>query len=861
MRLRGNAASQTRLESEAKTRPQPSGKFFCIDSGKFPVCGVTYGPFRPGVDGCEYGARFSVDRDFRLMAKHGINAIRLFTAPPSWLLDMAAQRGIRVMMGVAWEQHVHFLDDRRLTRSVLDRVREAARTARGHSAALCFSVGNEIPAPIVRWYGPRRIERFIQRLYDAVKAEDPDLPVTYANYPTTEYLELPFLDVVCFNVYLERAENLGRYLARLHNIAGDRPLLLTELGLDSQSNGEQRQAWSLYQQVSEVFRSGGAGAFVFSWTDDWHRDGLDIENWSFGLTDRARKPKPALRAIRAAFASSQPAPDESWPLVSVIVCVKNGETTLRSCLEGVRRLSYPRLEIIVVDDGSTDGSRFVAERYADRVISTVNRGLGSARNTGLQEAAGEIVAYLDADAFPDPDWLTCLVQDFRDTSFVAIGGPNIAPEGLTGIAECVANAPGGPQHVLLDDRTAEHIPGCNMAFRREALLEVGGFDPQFRIAGDDIDVCWSLQEKGGSLGFSPAALVWHFPRCSIRAYWKQQFNYGRAEAMVERKWPEKYNRFGHLAWRGRLYGNGPILLSRRSHRIYHGVWGTGLFQTAESQSISIVGSLVHMPEWWLAVVVLLSSSVAGVFWTPLFRFFAALTAVAVCILLFQAFRVAEKVNFHKPKRTRLERIGKRVLTAGLYLLQPLARLSGRLSYDLSAGRKQEGKRIRLPLSRVLSCWSVLGRTQTEWLTDLEASLRSLHLSVFRGGGYDRWDLEGWYGMFGGIRLLSGIEEHGKGSQMFRVRVEPLFSWISVGFITLFSSLALLAALTGTWAAFALLAAIMLAFGLRALQEYDAAFDSVSVTVQQWRLREMEGLGEDDGEAEDRVAQLATGTDR
>jgi len=120
----------------------------------------------------------------------------------------------------------------------------------------------------------------------------------------------------------------------------------------------------------------------------------------------------------------------------------------------------------------------------------------------------------------------------------------------------VANAPGGPIHVLLSDNVAEHIPGCNMAFRKDRLQAIGGFDPQFRRAGDDVDVCWRLQAKGWTLGFSAPAMVWHHRRNSIRAYLRQQIGYGDAEAMLERKWPEKYNAAGHVSWSGRLYGKG-----------------------------------------------------------------------------------------------------------------------------------------------------------------------------------------------------------------------------------------------------------------------------------------------------------------
>src|SRR5207249_5771317 len=84
----------------------------------------------------------------------------------------------------------------------------------------------------------RKVERYLERLYRIVKEEDPDGLVTYVNYPTTEYLRLPFLDFVCFNVYLESQHRFEAYLARLQNIAGDRPLLMSELGLDALRNGE-----------------------------------------------------------------------------------------------------------------------------------------------------------------------------------------------------------------------------------------------------------------------------------------------------------------------------------------------------------------------------------------------------------------------------------------------------------------------------------------------------------------------------------------------------------------------------------------------------------------------------------------------
>src|SRR5207237_2897690 len=138
--------------------------------------------------------------DFATMAAAGINTVRTYTVPPRWLLDAAADAGLYVMVGLPWEQHVAFLDGRARRRSIEARVRAGVRACAGHPAVLGYAIGNEIPAPIVRWYGARPVRRFLERLYRAAKAEDPAGLVTYVNYPSTGYLELPFIDFVCFHV-------------------------------------------------------------------------------------------------------------------------------------------------------------------------------------------------------------------------------------------------------------------------------------------------------------------------------------------------------------------------------------------------------------------------------------------------------------------------------------------------------------------------------------------------------------------------------------------------------------------------------------------------------------------------------------
>src|SRR5207302_536118 len=156
-------------------------------------------------------------------------------------------------------------------------------------------------------------------------------------------------DLYAFNVYLESRRQLEPYLARIQNIAGDRPLLLAEIGLDSRRNGLEAQAESVGSQIRSSFAAAAAGTFVYSWTDEWHRGGNEIEDWDFGLTDRARNPKPALAAVRSAYAEC-PFPEREWPKVSVVVCSWNGAKTIRRTCEGLLALDYPNFEVLVIDD-------------------------------------------------------------------------------------------------------------------------------------------------------------------------------------------------------------------------------------------------------------------------------------------------------------------------------------------------------------------------------------------------------------------------------------------------------------------------------------------------------------------------------
>ena len=751
-------------------RIEARGKFFFAGGGKRYLKGVTYGPFAPGRHGAPFPEPPEVARDLARMRGLGANCVRTFTSPPPWLLDAAAERGLRVLAGISWAQHLCFLDSAETRAGIRREVKAVAERSRGHEAVAAYLVGNEIPPDIVRWYGPQRVERFLAELAAVVRDIDPGALVAYANFPSTEYLGTDFADFLAFNVYLHDEAAFRRYLARLQVLADDRPLVLTELGVDSVHEGRGVQARMLDWQLRAAFELGAAGAFVFSWTDEWFTGGEDLRDWAFGLVDRDRRPKPAFAAVRARYVQPAPPAAEPPPLVSVVVCAYNAESTLDGCLSSLAVLAYPAYEVIVVDDGSTDGTAAIMARH-DFIRSVrfgANRGLSAARNAGLAAARGDIVAYTDADCLADPHWLDYLVATFRSTGMAAAGGPNLPPPEESLVASCVAVSPGGPLHVLIDDQEAEHVPGCNMAFRRDLLREIGGFDPIFRAAGDDVDVCWRLQDRGHRIAFSPAAMVWHHRRNTVGAYLRQQRGYGKAEGLLYLRHPHRFNRLGHSRWRGRIYGGLASLLSLRRPVVYAGIYGRGLFQTLYQPPTGLAGFLPLTIEWNAAAILLLAGALA---WGGLAWLGGLALAVSVGLCLNAALRARLD--------PAADCLRGRLLVALLTYLAPLARGFERYRWlvrGLTGGERVTSPRPfqRLPLSwRTLdlsvSYWTEAGVEKESLLERVRDAMTARRYLVVPDQGWSHWDLEVHGGIWAVARIRACGENHGGHRRVLRVR--------------------------------------------------------------------------------------------
>lgn len=594
-------------------RWQTDGKFFRSGSVRIRPRMVTYGPF-PG------GWPSSFNEDFRRIAEAGFSAIRLYSLPDRRMLHAAIEAGLRVFAGLNWQQNSDFLSGgSRFSKAHIQLAGWLRETGR-HPALAGLYVGNEIPADLVRWMGPLRVQSALEELIASGRQIAPHLLFAYTNFPSTEYLEPGNADFTAFNVYLEKEQALENYIRRLHHIAGDRPLVLSEFGLDSHRNGLDRQTKLLQEAARICDTHSVAGYTVFAWSDRWLSGGLEVSDWDFGLTDRKGKAKPALAALRQSAADSSDHPSPSGkPRITAIICTRNGRTRIGHCLNALGKSTCPSgFETIVVDDGSTDGTPEWVEQECPeiRLIRMSPSGLSAARNRGARAATTEFLAFTDDDCEPDIEWLQRTTAFLESHSqYVAVGGPNLPQCPRQWREAVVCAAPGAPSHVLLDDTTAEHLPGCNLVVRSSALEKVEGFDEQFHTAGDDVDFCWRLQDAGLKLGFDPGAFVWHWRRPSLRAYLRQQIGYGKAERMLIQKHPQRFGKDGSAVWKGRIYNGAPVRVGKEAI-IYHGTVAENLYRPEMNATqpvrgldarfngpqsrlaLAVVGRLAHALRGW-----------------------------------------------------------------------------------------------------------------------------------------------------------------------------------------------------------------------------------------------------------------------
>ena len=502
------------------------------------------------------------------------------------VLDIAAQAGIAAMLELRLAPADLF--DARRWSAALSRVAHTAAIYRGHRALAAYIIDCPISQDELRATGFMKVRGRMRELLRAIKLRDPHVMAALKHRPATRALTLLEEDFLYAELPALEPAELRDFVVSLHNLAEARPVVVELL----EASPTQDDA------VKMAFGTGAAGVVAPPVPAPGAHDWLGIRML------RAAELMPFVT-----LNGSCPPGAQHTPMVSVVICAYNAERTMRQCLESLTRLAYPNYEVVIVDDGSSDQTAQISKDFPQfRLIRQSNKGLGIARNVGAHAARGEIIAYTDSDCVADPHWITLMVRAMLEGGFDGCGGPNYAPHEDGRVEACVAASPGAPCHVLAADNTAEHLAGCNMVFTRAALDQIGGFDPRFTSAGDDVDVCWRMLDRGLRLGYSPAAFVWHFRRNTVRAYYGQQRGYGRAEAMLYQCYPERFNSLGQIKWRGTIPGFIRTLPGGDQPRVFWGARATGR-QTIFDPALKILAFMPQTLEWTVLWAIALAASI------------------------------------------------------------------------------------------------------------------------------------------------------------------------------------------------------------------------------------------------------------
>ena len=243
------------------------------------------------------------------------------------------------------------------------------------------------------------------------------------------------------------------------------------------------------------------------------------------------------------------------PFVSVVVPVLDRAAMIGDLLASLAAQDHPseRREIIVVDNGSTDGTPRVVENHPVRLLYEPRRSSYAARNRGIAESRGELVAFIDSDCIAAPDWLRLLVQGADAGEYGAFAGEVVAFQPATLMERYFARRRANQTARTLAHPYLPYATTSNVAYRRRLLNDLGGFDASL-LSGGDVDLAWRMQERTGRrIAYRPDAVVWHRNRTTVAAMCRQSYVYGTGIADLERRYPAFHRDFtaraGSPVWR------------------------------------------------------------------------------------------------------------------------------------------------------------------------------------------------------------------------------------------------------------------------------------------------------------------------
>ena len=226
---------------------------------------------------------------------------------------------------------------------------------------------------------------------------------------------------------------------------------------------------------------------------------------------------------------------------SIIIPTFNGSSRIGNCLDALMKQVEDRnVEILVVDDGSTDNTTNVVRRYsAVRLITQANAGPAAARNRGSLEARGKILLFTDDDCVPMSDWLDAMLVPFKDPDVV--GAKGIYRTRQTGLAARFVQIEYEDKYRLMAGLPSiDFIDTYSAAFLRDHFLEMNGYDTSFPVAcAEDIELSYRMSARGWKMKFAPAAIVYHTHPDSLSRYLKKKYKFAFWRVLAVRKNPSK----------------------------------------------------------------------------------------------------------------------------------------------------------------------------------------------------------------------------------------------------------------------------------------------------------------------------------
>ena len=231
------------------------------------------------------------------------------------------------------------------------------------------------------------------------------------------------------------------------------------------------------------------------------------------------------------------------PSVTIVIPVRNGEKTIQQLLESLQKLDYDRnkVDVVVVDGNSTDKTQEIVKKYPVKLVIEKKKGLNRARNMGIKQGNGEIVAFTDSDCIVPRNWVMKIVDNFKDSKVSCVGGSAKALESdfVSQYADnsIVRLMPFFTKREELDKVKPffRHPAGCNMAFRRKVVEEVGYFDEDIQFGFDEVEFADRVCRAGYKMILDPEIFVWHKHRSTIADFLKQNFQYGKGSGLVLKK--------------------------------------------------------------------------------------------------------------------------------------------------------------------------------------------------------------------------------------------------------------------------------------------------------------------------------------